>query len=180
MSDPFGAYESLYRLVEHASANRAQLWKLLLLAMVAVSVAWRVIFAWLHEGISGMEALTLIAALFLAEGAAARWLPDFEGARFLLLLALPLATWIAVQIVVGLSHRESYRADVHAGIKRFRAAIRRDPNNAAAHELLGDSYLKLWQPRRALAEYRASIALDPHSYQTQYKLERAARLSRAR
>lgn len=180
MSDPLRVYEILHGVVERSRADLAQAWKLGLLIAVAIAVGWRVIFAWLHGTISGVETLTLIAALLLAEGAAVRWMRDFEGIRFLLLLALPLAAWFGVQIVAGVSRRESYRTTVQSDMRRFRAALQRDPTNAAAHELLGDSYIKLRQPRRALAAYRAALALDTGNYRSQYKLQRAARLSRAR
>ena len=179
MSDPLRIYETVYGIVERARADLAQTWKLGLLIAVAIAVGWRLIFAWLHGGMSGLETLALIVALLLAEGAAVRWMRDFEGVRFLLLLALPIAAWIGVQIFVSVSRRESYRSTVQSDIRRFRAALQRDPNNAAAHELLGDSYLKLRQPRRALAAYRAAISLDPGNYQSQYKLQRATRLSHA-
>jgi cytochrome c-type biogenesis protein CcmH/NrfG len=87
---------------------------------------------------------------------------------------------VGVQVIAGVSRRESYRSSLNADIRRFRAALRRDPQNAAARELLGDSYLKLGRPGSAVAQYRAAVALAPGSYQSQYKLDRAVRLSRAR
>ncbi len=180
MSDPLRIYQVVYGIVARARADVAQAWKLGLLMAVAVTVAWRLIFSWLHGTISGVETLTLIAALLLAEGAAVRWIRDFQGLRFLLLLALPLAAWLGVEVLARVSRRESYRTSIQTDIRRFRAALQRDPTNAAAHELLGDSYLKLRQPRRAVSAYRSAVALNPRTYQSQYKLRRAARLSRTR
>ena len=180
MNDPLQTYEALYRIVERSRTDPMEAVKLGLLLAVVVAVSWRIIFAWLHGSISGWEALILTVSLVLVEGAAVRWLPDFSGARFLLLLAIPVAAILGVQAIAGVSRRESYRSTLNADIRRFRAALRRDPSNAAARELLGDSYLKLGRPASAVAQYRAAVALDPDSYQNQYKLDRAVRLSSAR
>jgi len=180
MSDPLQAYEALYRLVDRTRADPVEAIKLGLVIAVVVAIGWRLIFAWFHEAMSGAEALVLIISLLLAEVAVVRWLPDFEGVRFLLLLALPIAAWFGAQIIARVSRRESYRSDLNADMQRLRAAVRRDPKNVAARELLGDAYVKLGKPRRALAEYHAAVALDPGSYQNRYKLERAARLSASR
>ena len=179
MNDPLTVYESLHHVFERVQADRAEAWKLALLIAVTVGVAWRIFFAWLQESISGAEALILTLALLLAEGAAVRWLRDFEGVRFLLVLAIPLTMWLAAHIVARISASESRRGTLQADIRRFRAAIRRDPKNAAAHELLGDAYLKVNQPRRALAVYRSATTLDPGDYRTRYKLQRATRLASA-
>ena len=177
MSDLLRTYEALYRLVDRTRADPIELVKLGLLIAVVVGVGWRLAFAWLHGIISGSEALVLIISLLLGEAAAVRWLPDFNGIHFLLLLALPGAGWLGVQLIAGVLRRDSYRSHLDADVRRFRAALRRDPRNAAAHELLGDTYLKLRQSRRAMAEYRVAVALNPGSYQSQYKLKRAALLS---
>jgi tetratricopeptide (TPR) repeat protein len=177
MTDPLNTYQAFYRLVGSARADPIELVKLGLLIVVVVAVGWRLVFAWLDGAISGPEAFVLTISLLLAEMAAVRWLPDFQGVRFILLLALPGAAWLGVQAIAGVLHRESYRSDLDADARRFRAALRRDPRNVAAHELLGDTYLKLGQSRRAITEYRTAVALDPGSYQNRYKLERAVRLS---
>lgn len=180
MNDPIQTYEALYRIVERSRTDPMEAVKLGLLLAVVVAVSWRLIFAWLHGSISGPEAVVLTVSLLLAEGAAVRWLPDFHGVRFLLLLSIPVAAVVGVQVIAGVSRRESYRASLNADIRRFRGALRRDPNNAAARELLGDSYLKLGRPGSAVAQYRAAVALDPGNYQNQYKLDHAARLSAVR
>jgi len=180
MNDPIQTYETLSRIVEQSRTDPMEAVKLGLLLAVLVAVSWRLIFAWLHGSASGPEVLVLTVSLIVAETAAIRWLSDFQGARFLLLLSIPVAAVVGVQVIAGVSQRESYRSNLNADIRRFRSALRRDPKNAAARELLGDSYLKLGSPDRALAQYRAAVALDPGNYQNQYKLDRAARLSTAR
>ena len=180
MNDPLQTYEAIYRIVERSRTDSMEAVKLGLLLVVVVAVSWRLIFAWLHGSVSGPEVLILTVSLIVAETAAIRWLPDFQGGRFLLLLAIPIAAVVGVQVIAGVSRRESYRSSLNADIRRFQAALRRDPNNAAARELLGDSYLKLGRPGSAVAQYRAAVAIDPGNYRNQYKLERAARLSAVR
>lgn len=180
MNDPLQTYEALYRIVEGSRTDPMEAVKLGLLLAVVVAVSWRLIFAWLHGSVSGPEVLILTVSLIVAETAAVRWLSDFHGARFLLLLAIPVAAIVGVQVIAGVSRRESYRANLDTDIRRYRAALRRDPKNAAARELLGDSYLKLGRPGNALAQYRAAVALEPGNYRNQYKLDRAARLSTVR
>ena len=176
MSDPLRAYEAIYRLVEHTRADPVEAAKLGLLIAVVVAVGWRLIFAWLDGAVSGPETLVLTVSLLLAETAAVRWLPDFHGIRFLLLLAIPTAAWLGLRVIARIFQRESYRSNIDSDVRRFRSALARDPRNVAAHELLGDAYLKLGQPRRAINAYRTAVLLDPGSYQNRYKLERAARL----
>jgi cytochrome c-type biogenesis protein CcmH/NrfG len=128
------------------------------------------------EAISGPEVLVLTISLLIAEGAAVRWLPDFDDMHFALLLAIPASAWVGVGVLSRVFNRESYRSDLNRDVTRLRAAIKRDPRNTAAHEFLGDTYRKLGQQRRAISEYRAAAALEPGSYRNRYKLERAERL----
>jgi len=180
MSDPFQVYEIVYGMIARTRANIADVWKVGLVIGVAVTVASRVVFSWLGGAISGAEGFTLLVGLLLAETAAVRWVGDFQGARLALLLMLPIAVWGAVEVLRRVGSREAYRSAIHADMGRFRAALRRDPRNAAARVLLGDAHMKLRQTARALAEYRAALALEPGSHEIRYKLERAARPGRTR
>jgi tetratricopeptide (TPR) repeat protein len=179
MNDPLRLYELVYRAVGRARADLAEAWKVGLLIAVAIAVGWRVVFAWLGGAISGAEAFVLCLGIVLGEFAAANWLSEFEGMQLGLLLALPLAVWAGVEILVRVTARESRRSFLAADMRRYRAAVGRDPRNVAAHELLGDAYLKAGQLGRGLDEYRAALALSPGSYAIRYKFERARRLQGA-
>jgi tetratricopeptide (TPR) repeat protein len=179
MNDPLRWYESIYRIVGRTRAELAQAWKFGLLTVVVIAVAWRVVFAWLGGAISGAEAFVLCLAIVLGEAAAASWLRELVGMQLGLLLALPLAVWAGTEILVRVTARESRRSFLVADMRRYRAAVRRDPRNVAAHELLGDAYLKAGRLGRGLDEYRAALALSPGSYAIRYKLERARRLQGA-
>ncbi len=179
MNDLLRLYEFMYLVVDRARADLGEAWKLGLLMVVAIAVGWRVVFAWLNGAISGAEAFVLCLGIVLGEAAAASWLREFEGVQLGLLLTLPIAVWVGMETLVRMTARGSRRSFLMADMRRYRAAVGRDPRNVAAHELLGDAYLKADQLGRGLEEYRVALALSPGSYAVRYKLERARRLQRA-
>jgi tetratricopeptide (TPR) repeat protein len=172
--------ETLERTLSGLRADRAELWKVGVLIGVAVAAGFRVVFAWLSGTVSAGEAFVVLVGLLLAETAAVSWARDFEGLRFGLLAALPLAAWAGIEVIVRVGHREAHQSTIRGDMQRYRAALRRDPRNAAARTLLGDSYLRLGRPERAVQEYRAAVALAGESTEMRYKLERAKRLAAAR
>jgi len=179
MDELLSKYQALHQLATNLDDPLGAA-KVGLLIAVVVAVGWRLAFAWMAEVISGPEVLVLTISLLTAEGAAVRWLPDFDNVHFALLVAIPASAWAGVGMLSWVSNRESYRSDLNKDVIRLRAAIKRDPLNAAAHEFLGDAYWKLGQQRRGTSEYRAAVALEPGSYRNRYKLERAARLAGVR
>jgi tetratricopeptide (TPR) repeat protein len=180
MSDPLELYGRLHGLLIRLREDAASAWKVGLLIGVAAVVAGKVVFAWVGGSISGAEAIVLLVGLLVSEAAAVKWVGDFAGVHFALLLLLPLAVWAGLEVIARVGGREAFRSTVRIDIRRFRDALRRDPRNTAAHILLGDAHLKLGKPAVATAEYRAALALAPRSYEVRYKLQRAERLAAER
>ncbi|MCS7254256.1 MAG: tetratricopeptide repeat protein [Armatimonadota bacterium] len=63
-------------------------------------------------------------------------------------------------------------------IERYKATIRRDPKNAAAHSMLGDVYLKMKRYDEAIKEFEEALKLDPMSQSDRYKLKLATEKKR--
>lgn len=175
MSDIFHVIDVAQNAISRAREDTAAAPRALLLIGVALFVATRIVFSWLAGSLSTGEAVILGAALFVSEAAAVTWVRDFQGFVFVLLLMLPLAVWAAVEVLVRVGQREAYRSTVHADIRRYRQALKRDPRNAAAREMLGDAHMKLGKPANAIEQYRAALALEGAGLGTGYKLERAER-----
>lgn len=57
-------------------------------------------------------------------------------------------------------------------IAKYRAALEVDPDNVAAHSLMGDTYRRIGQLEQAIEEYEAALSLDPSLRQERYWLER--------
>jgi hypothetical protein len=142
---------------------------------VAVGAAVKAVLSWHDGGISGLQMLAVLVTIVLYEVAAIRSLGDLHGLSFALLLALPLAVWIGLQVIQSTRVREEKKAWVRADMRRYRTALRRDPSNAAAHVLLGDAYLKLGKKGKAEIEYRAALQVDASEYEARYKLQRMRR-----
>ncbi|MBE9566507.1 MAG: hypothetical protein IMF16_07140, partial [Proteobacteria bacterium] len=121
MNHPLRLYEFIYRVVDRARADLGEVWKLGLFMVVAIAVGWRVVFAWLNGAISGAEAFVLCLSIVLGEAAGASWLREFEGVQLGLLLALPLAVWAGMEILVRVTARESRRTFLVADMRRYRA-----------------------------------------------------------
>jgi len=178
MNDIFHVIDIAQNAISRARGDVVDAPRVLLLIAVALFVATRIVFSWLAGALSTGEAVVLGAALFVAEAAAVTWVRDFHGLVFVLLLMLPVAVWAAVEVLVRVGEREAYRSTVHADMRRYRQALRRDPRNAAAREMLGDAQMKLGRHTNAIEHYRAALALEGAGYGTRYKLERAERYAR--
>ena len=180
MSDIFHVIDVAQNAMSRAGEDIADAPRLLLVIAVALFVATRIVFSWLAGALSTGEAVVLGVALFVSEAAAVTWVRDFHGLVFVLLLMLPVAVWAAVEVLVRVGKREAYRSTVHADIRRYRQALKRDPRNAAAREMLGDAHMKLGRPANAIEHYREALALEGAGYGTGYKLEQAERYARER
>lgn len=178
--DPFSLIGTLNDAVARFGADVGHLWKVSVLIVVATVVAGRVVFSWVGGAITAGEGFVVLVGLIVAEAAAVNWVRDFQGVRFALLAALPLALWAGVEVLLRVGHREARQSTLRRDMQRYEAALRRDPRNAAALVLLGDSYVRLNQPERAERYYRGALAAEGDSYEVRYKLQRAQRLSRAR
>ena len=180
MSDIFHLIDVAHSAIDRAREDVVSAPRVLSLIAVALFVGTRIVFSWLAGALSTGEAVVLAAALFVSEAAAVTWVRDFHGPVFVLLLMLPMAVWAAVEGLIHVGKREAYRSTVHADIRRYRQALKRDPRNAAAREMLGDAQMKLGRPANAIEHYRAALALEVGGYETRYKLERAERYARER
>jgi hypothetical protein len=178
MSDIFHVIDVAQNAISRARGDIVDAPRVLLVIAVALFVATRIVFSWLAGALSTGEAVVLGAALFVAEAAAVTWVRDFHGFVFFLLLMLPVAVWAAVEVLVRVGEREAYRSTVHADMRRYRQALKRDPRNAAAREMLGDAHMKLGRSANAIEHYRAVLLLEGAGYGTRYKLERAERYAR--
>ncbi|MFA4043946.1 MAG: hypothetical protein HZRFUVUK_000728 [Candidatus Fervidibacterota bacterium] len=58
-------------------------------------------------------------------------------------------------------------------IERYKATIKSDPKNAAAHSMLGDVYFRLKRYDEAIKEFEEALKLDPLSQSDRYKLRLA-------
>ncbi|MCP4662577.1 MAG: tetratricopeptide repeat protein [bacterium] len=59
----------------------------------------------------------------------------------------------------GMVHLDEQRHE--AAVESFREAIRLNPGQAAAHDLLGQAYVRLGRPEAAIAAGRQAVAVDP-------------------
>jgi len=175
VSDIFSVIDVAQSAIVRAGDDIVHAPRALALIVVALLIATRIVFSWLAGTLATGEAVILSAALLVAEAAAVTWVRDFHGFLFVLLLLLPLAIWAAVEVLVRVGKREAHRSAIHTDIRRYRRALKRDPRNAAAQEMLGDALMKLGRPARALEHYRAALALQGGGYGTRYKVERAER-----
>jgi len=178
MSDIFHVIDVAQNAISRGRADIVDAPRVLLLIAVALFVATRIVFSWLAGALSTGEAVVLGTALFVSEAAAVTWVRDFRGLVFVLLLMLPLVVWAAVEVLIHVGKREAYRSTVQADIRRYRQALKRDPRNSAAREMLGDAHMKLGKPANAITHYRAALAMEGAGYGTRYKLERAERYAR--
>jgi len=180
MSSPFQFIDGSMRAARRFGQDLVHAPRALVLIGVAVAVGSRIVFAWLGGAITGPETVVLSLALIVSEAVAIKWVRDFQGLSFVLLSLLPMAVWAGVEILTRVGRREAFRSSLAADIARYERALRRDPRNTAAHELLGDAHMKLGRHDRAIREYRAALETEGASYTTRYKLERAERLAAAR
>lgn len=175
MSDIFTAIDAAQSVISRTRDDLVHAPRAVLLIGAAVFIGMRIVFSWLAGALSTGEAVVLGAALFVSEAAAITWVRDFQGFLFVLLLMLPLAIWVAVEVLISVGKREAYRSGIQADIRRYRQALKRDSSNVAAREMLGDAEMKLGKPARAIKHYHAALAQEGAGYGTRYKLARAKR-----
>ena len=180
MSSPFQFIDNSMRAGRQFGEDLVHAPRALVLIGVAVVVGFRLVFAWLSGALTVPETVVLSLALIVSEAVAIKWVRDFQGLSFVLLALLPLAVWAGVEILARVGGREAFRSSIVADMARYERALRRDPRNTAARELLGDAQMKLGRHDRAIREYRAALQTEGASYTTRYKLERAERLAAAR
>jgi tetratricopeptide (TPR) repeat protein len=175
MVEPGAIEQFLTELSRLISASFASWSKTALVIAVAMGACTHLVLSWQAGNITGTQAFVLVLTLFVGEIAAVRNIRHFQGLDFVLLLAIPIAVWGAVEIMSRVGSASARVADLRRRMRRYRAALRRDPRNVAAHVFLGDSYLKLGKRRQAAQQYRAALALDPNEFQAKFRLERLQR-----
>lgn len=80
-----------------------------------------------------------------------------------------IVLWVLHQI----NEERLRRSLLEQEIERYKATIRRDPKNAAAHSMLGDVYLRIKRYDDAIRELEEALKLDPMSQSDRYKLRLA-------
>ncbi len=121
---------------------------------------------------------------------------EFSPIEGVLLVALPLSSLVLAMIYWGnlfvvviscslcvgvivlwalhrIGEERIKRFLLEQDIERYKATIRRDPKNAAAHSLLGDIYLRMKRYNEAIKEFEEALKLDPMSQSDRYKLRLA-------
>jgi tetratricopeptide (TPR) repeat protein len=140
-------------------------------AAVTFGLVWAVISAWLDGTLSWWEAIFLLSGLVGLEIIAITVMLTRGATLYLALLLLQVSLY-GLTLYLGRlgSHRAMERMDLE-DIGKYQRALEFDPNNVAAHSFLADSYRKMGYYDHAIAEYQASLRLDPTQLPEQTKLE---------
>jgi hypothetical protein len=162
------------KLLKQLKKDLPHLWKLYLVFVMMAGLGWRIFSAWREGNISVPQGLLLVGALFTAEVLAVGYIRSLDKIQFALMLAFPVAALIGLSIIARTHDRESRCVVLRGEVQRCQRAIACDPRNAAAHEFLGDTYLKLNKPAPAINEYRSALALSPGDAKISWKLRQAS------
>lgn len=142
---------------------------ILVVAIVGAAIVGRII-----EGeLSGSHAaigLLFIAGLLI--GVVFLWKSPLVFALFLASAGL-VALWTMAQFAAERSLVKQIQREEEA---RYKAAIERDPKNAAAWSALGDLYLESKRYDDAIACYKQAVQIAPTDTTERRKLERAKQL----
>jgi len=153
-----------------------RLFKALIFVPTIALVAWWIFSAWLDRTLGAQEAwigLGLLATTFalgVISIIAGGW--GFLGIIALVYLAVVALTAYEYTYWRRREH-EHYLAEV----ERYKAAIERDPSNAAAYSFLGEACLRLGRFDEAEAAFELALELDPES-KRDHRLLRLARQRR--
>ncbi len=141
----------------------------LVVAIFGAAVFGRVVEGEL-TGSHAAIALLFVAALLV--GVVLLWDSPLVFAMFLVAAGLAALWWLA-RMTAERQLLHQLRAEDEA---RYKAAIERDPNNAAAWSALGDLYLEMQRFDDAIACYERAIQIMPNLSEERRKLRRAQKL----
>jgi tetratricopeptide (TPR) repeat protein len=145
--------------------------KLVVCAVVSFVGAYWILSAWFDRRIAGREALVLATGLAVLQFYAVS-LALHGGAGILLLLGTVGGVGMLMR---QLSRRSADRVSDHLDeeeVAKYLAVIDREPGNAVAHSLLGDTYRRIGRLELAVEEYQEAVRLDPSLREERYWLGR--------
>jgi len=139
-----------------------RVFKALILVPTIALVAWWIFAAWLDRTLGAQEAwigLALLAAAF-ALGVVSI---ISGGWGFLAIIALVYLAVLALTAHEYTYWRRREREHYLAEVEKYKAAIERDPSNAAAYSFLGEACLRLGRFEEAEAAFELALERDPES-----------------
>jgi tetratricopeptide (TPR) repeat protein len=149
----------------------AMVLKMVVCAAISFVGAYWILSAWFDRRIAGREALVLATGLAVLQFYAVS-LALHGGAGILLLLGTVGGAGLLMRRLSRRSAEKiSERLDEQE-ITRYLEVIDREPENAVAHSLLGDTYRRIGRLELAVGEYEEAVRLDPSLREERYWLER--------
>ncbi len=140
-------------------------------AAIGFAGGYMILSALFARKISGREAFLLtvglLVVLFFSVSMMLR-----GGPGILLLLVLVGGAALLLRALARAADRRIAKGLVEEEIAKYKEALEIDPDNAAAHSLLGDTYRQLGRIESAVEEYEAALGLDPSLRGERYWLER--------
>jgi len=140
-------------------------------AAIAFAGGYMILSAVFARQISGREAFLLVAGLFVLMFICVKMML-YGGPGILLLLLVVAGTAAFFRLLARTADRRLTKGMDDEEIGRYEHALEIDPDNTAAHALLGDTYRRRGEPERAIEQYEAALRLEPSLRQESYWLER--------
>jgi len=145
--------------------------QMVICAAIGFAGGYMILSALFARKISGREAflltMGLFAVLFFSVSMMLR-----GGPGMLVLLVVVAGTACLFHALARAGDRRIAKGLVDEEIARYKEALEIDPDNTAAHSLLGDTYRRLGQLERAIEAYEAALRLEPSLRAERYWLER--------
>lgn len=142
---------------------------ILVVAIVGVAIVGRILEGELSGGHAAIGLLFIAGLLF---GVVFLWNSPLVFALFLSAAGL-MALWSMVQFAAERSLIKQIQREEEA---RYKAAIEKDPKNAAAWSALGDLYLDSKRYDDAIACYQRAVQIAPTDTTERRKLEKAKQM----
>jgi len=142
--------------------------QLLIACGASAALGITVVGAWISRELTHTEGVIYLGAVLLAS---VLLIQSMNSALFFpLLLGMGVALWL-LRAAAGNRARRRRDSLLEGDLPRYRAAIQRDPRNAAAHSQLARTLEKLGRPQEAIPHYQRSIELQPHMNEDKYRLD---------
>jgi tetratricopeptide (TPR) repeat protein len=135
-------------------------------------VAWWIFSAWLDRSIDSEEAWIGLGLLAIAFSVGVISIIA-GGWGFIGIIAVVYVALLALAVYEYIYWRRRERDHYQSEVEKFKAAIERDPTNAAAHSFLGDACLRLGRFDEAEAALEIALQLDPESKKDRRLLKQA-------